>query len=388
MNTHTSISIRPASILRTIPALFVSMALLAGAACTHASDQSASNQAKSGAGGPNVKTPSAAQTNASSGTGKPLKIFNDPNQNAFSIAVPADWAVDGGSFPMSVSDVRFYVRAVSPDGAIELFVGDRNVGAFMTMNPALEMACRQGQRQFCLGGTYPFPDGTRVQIQQYMTGGQFAAAWGKLRVAQSCSGVQPLKSDELPQASQNISLANGTMQVSDRAGEAQFQCTHGGVPGEGYVFAATELGQQANGEAMWQVKALTGFIANKNQEAEAWHLLPIVAGSFRINQKWLAQHNQSAQAAADAVARVGVAESNSLNEAFQEKMSANQVSTDNWSRYLRGQALFNDPDLGQVNYENYPHMWKMPDGTRVGTDSADAPVVGAEEIPRANTSAY
>jgi hypothetical protein len=317
--------------------------------------------------------------------GVSLKIFKDPNQNAFSIAVPADWTVDGGSFPMSLTDVRYYVRAVSPDGAIELFVGDRNVGAFMPMNPMLETACRYGQRQFCLGGTYPLPDGTKVLIQQYMTGGQFAASWGRQRIAQSCSGVQPLKSDELPQASQNISLASGAMQVSIRAGEAQFQCTHGGVAGEGYVFAATELSNLSSGEAMWQVKVLAGFIANKDQEAEAWHLLSIVAGSFRVNQRWLAQHNAAAQAAADIVARAGIAVSKSINEVFQRQMAASSRITANWSRYLRGEAAFNDPDLGIVDYENYPHMWKLPNGTRVGTNTAERPEVGAVEIPRANT---
>jgi len=319
--------------------------------------------------------------------GKPMTVFRDPNQNAFSIAVPAGWAVDGGSFQMSVTDVRSYVRVVSPDGAIELFVGDKNVGAFMPMNPMLEAACRFGQSQFCLGGTYPLPDGTQVLIREYMTGGQFAASWGSTRVAQSCMEVQPAGTQELPQASQNISLASGSMQVAIRAGEAQFGCLRRGAAGDGYVFAATELGRLASGEAMWQVKVLTGFIANEDQEAEAWHLLPIVAGSFRVNPQWLAQHHAAGQAAADAVTRAGIATANSMNESFQREMAATDRGSANWSRYLRGQAAFNDPDLGIVNYENYPHMWKMPDGTRQGTDSAQPPVAGATEIPRAHTSA-
>jgi hypothetical protein len=57
-------------------------------------------------------------------------LFTDPAEHAFTIELPAGWAVDGGVRRVSDVYVPYWVRAVAPNGAIEIFFGDPDVPMF------------------------------------------------------------------------------------------------------------------------------------------------------------------------------------------------------------------------------------------------------------------
>src|SRR5580700_3002783 len=50
--------------------------------------------------------------------------FQDPFEHAFALDVPQGWTVQGGLFRLGYSDERPMVDLRSPDGAIEIRLGD------------------------------------------------------------------------------------------------------------------------------------------------------------------------------------------------------------------------------------------------------------------------
>src|SRR5579863_6969441 len=50
--------------------------------------------------------------------------FDDPNEHAFAIDVPAGWKVEGGLVRRGPVDLSMFLRALSPDGSILLILGD------------------------------------------------------------------------------------------------------------------------------------------------------------------------------------------------------------------------------------------------------------------------
>src|ERR1039458_9137469 len=99
-------------------------------------------------------------------------VFHDPAEHAFSIEVPAGWTVEGGAQRMSAVEIRPWARAVSPDGAIELFVGDKDAPILTHPNPMLEMG------GFHQGSVYSPGFGQSFTVAAYQSGQTFAAGWG------------------------------------------------------------------------------------------------------------------------------------------------------------------------------------------------------------------
>jgi len=54
----------------------------------------------------------------------PFTSWRDPHEDAFHLGVPVGWKVSGGTVRAGAIDVRGFVRAESPDGAIKVFLND------------------------------------------------------------------------------------------------------------------------------------------------------------------------------------------------------------------------------------------------------------------------
>jgi hypothetical protein len=250
-----------------------------------------------GAGKPMAQTASAApkqMTGAMAPARRALPAANvrwttyrDPSEGAFTIEVPAGWRVSGGSKRFSQVEVRLGVEATSPDSKITLFYGDTSIPIFSAPNRMLAMG---GLR---VGSTYDMGMGVRTLIEPYATGANFAAAWGRSRVARECSQVSLLGHRGRPDSSQGIDrvYASAGIQRSVQAGEASFHCNLGGADAGGYVFASTELVQSQMG-AIWDVNAVLGTVAPTPRAAEAYALLSHMAASFTIDRGWMSRERE------------------------------------------------------------------------------------------------
>lgn len=301
--------------------------------------------------------------------------YNDPSENAFSLEAPAGWTVTGGSRRMSAVEVRTGVTIKSPDGRIEIFYGDNDVPIFTTPNAMLEMG------GFHEGSVYSPGYGQNLVVARYTPGEGFASEWGQGRVSRGCSGVTAADARALPKTSQDIDMAyaNGGVRTSVRAGEARFTCNGG--QSVGYVFAATEL-VQAQGHAIWDVKALAGFTAPAGREQEASDLLAHIAASYQVNPEWVAQQQGLTANVSHIVADTQAAVSRSIHDSFASQQASHDRTARAVDQGIRGTETFNDPVEGPVELENKPHQWRMLDGSHQGTDSGQPPAPGATEIPR------
>ncbi len=321
--------------------------------------------------------------------------YADPAEHAFTIQVPQGWNISGGSRRMSTIEIRSGVDARSPDGAIDLFYGDLNIPIFTVPSPMLAMA---GLRP---GMIYNPGYGQQFVIMPYMNGENFAAQWGGKRVAGDCTGVSLVRAQGRPDASRSIDMAyaQGGVQTSILAGEANFSCTAGGGRADGYVFAATEL-VQTQTSSLWDVKGFAGFVAPAARAGDASALLSHMVASFSIDPNWAAQQaqvtaqtnrivEQTNQVVSNAIIQNGRTLSEMSDRIFQAGQARSNEQFNAVENYdekaVRGTSDYVNPETGTTygNLDNSKaHQYVNPSGQTFGTDSENSPGPGWTELQR------
>jgi hypothetical protein len=212
--------------------------------------------------------------------------YADPGApHAFTIEAPVGWQVAGGTQVISPVDTREGVVMRSPDGAIQLFLGDPALPVFAVPTP---MLASQGLRA---GSVFSPGPGLSLFVAPYVTGQQFAAQWGGFRVSRVCGQVALKSSRRLPQAAGAVDALYREIGLpgSVEAGDAGFTCTlPTGAAAAGYAFTATRT-SPATTMTFWNVAASAGFIAPTDRVAEARALLAHVIESYRVEPAWLAK---------------------------------------------------------------------------------------------------
>lgn len=351
--------------LRQILTAGACVALVATAACGRPSGQGGANAAAG------FVSPAAVVQQTRWST------FADPAEHAFTIDVPEGWTVTGGSRRMSAVEIRTGVTARSPDGAIEIFVGDLDIPFFALPNPMFESI---GLRE---GMTYSPGYGQNLVIARYLSGDAFAGDWGARRIAASCAQPSSLGVRALPQAStaMDATYARYGIQSSVQAGEAEYSCTYAGGPGAGYVFAATER-VETGGNGIWGIKALAGFAARADRKAEAAALLEHMVGSFRIDPDWAARQQGVNANVSHIVSETNDAVTASISERFANQQAGQDRAMDRATQGRRGTATFNDPVEGRRELDNAEHQWRLRNGAVVSTNSSTPPEPDATELQR------
>jgi len=306
-----------------------------------------------------------AQQPAPQATGvAPLAVrwvkFVDPVEHAFSIDVPAGWRVSGGIKRLSTVDIRSGVEAIAPDNTIDLFYGDPNIPIYTPPSPMLAAG---GLRQ---GMTYSPGYGNQFLIEPYLNGQAFSAQWGLSRVAKDCTNVRATGTRARPDANQAIDMAyaQGGVRTSILAGEASFSCSLRGMPGTGYVFAATELVQNQV-SSLWDVKALSGFVSAASRGSTAYMLLGHMVASFAVNPQWQIAQNQTAAQTSRIVAQQNAFISNAIIQNGRTLQSTtdiivnggaarSQATTNAIENYdqkaVRNTGTFTNPETGTTVY--------------------------------------
>src|SRR3569833_4741944 len=100
--------------------------------------------------------------------------FTDPSDHAFTVEVPAGWQVQGSLRRFSTQDVRSEVVARSPDGSMEVFLGDQSVPFFAMPTQMTQWAGLREGSIFLLGY------GNNAVIARYVPGEAFAQSWGAI----------------------------------------------------------------------------------------------------------------------------------------------------------------------------------------------------------------
>ena len=317
--------------------------------------------------------------------------WQDPRENAFRLGVPAGWRISGGTARGASVDVRFVVRAESPDGTIRVFLDDPELPPRQVPNQmTAQMGLREGQ---VMRGAWGGP----VLLSRYLTGEQFARQYIAGRL---CPQAQVTASSPLIAASRELNAqirviaARASMAAEANIGEAYFRCGSA----VGYTFANTFWVTPAGSGAapIWGVDQLASVLVtdpaqamfgayvlhskletaavNPQWEARQARLRQDVTGSVNQMQRAMAQSiAQHAQRQASTASAGGFNHPNNtrLPTNLRDKWAREDVSRQKYSDATLGSRWMHTPTGENVRVDNSSQHWWMDHSKNVVAGPAD-----------------
>jgi hypothetical protein len=300
--------------------------------------------------------------------------WNDPRENAFSLEVPADWRMEGGTLRRASVDVVFPWSLTSPDGAVRVTGGDGELPTFTVPNQMLAMA---GFRE---GSWYSPGYGVRMQVRRYMPGLAFVRSYAASKASPGCSDLRVVEErDRTPELAainaQYAQFRSMGMNVQATAGEVSFTCQRQGRPVAGYYFATTLL-TQMQGNALWVVDQLYGYMASSGAEPQAEATLSQALESFQFNPQWVAMQQGVTSAVSKIVAQTQTEISRMSKESFEYRQKVTSEAARKFSNATLGLVDVRDPATGrEFKVDNAAdYHWIDVNGRITGTQTDARPM--------------
>ncbi|HYF92361.1 MAG TPA: hypothetical protein VD969_08930 [Symbiobacteriaceae bacterium] len=300
-------------------------------------------------------------------TDAPLHTFerwHDPNEQAFTMELPAGWRVQGGTLRPGIALVQAEVAVTSPDDQIRLWFGD-HFQMFVEPNPMLMFG------GIVQGGAYMDPSGYCWMVQPYAPGASFLYYHF---LPARLGAFELISWQDLPQLAATC-RSIGINRFD--AGEVRYRFDRNGQAFEGNAIAITELIDPGGGSRMWHLWRLylNEGPPERRQAAEA--AMVHASTTFAINPGWAQMQSQLTAAQSRIIADMGTAISNTIRETYEYK----QRVDDEISRRRENAILFTsdviDPVTGRhlkvESSSNY--YWINHKGEIVGTQTATVPGV-------------
>ncbi len=297
--------------------------------------------------------------------------FNDPNENAFSVALPQSWHSAGGLHRVSPIDTRSYIQLSSPDQEIHIFMGDKNLPYFAVPNQTLSWS------GFHEGSWYSPGYGSRLLVRRYQPGVMFAEDHSAQLVAAN-SGFQITASNNRPDMVQRIggiqqSYGMGLNQRMD-AGDVFYKFQNTEETYLGYTFALTSQ-ISGYGTAQWHVDYLYGYQAPSTRVDEAEMVLTRLINSVKINSQWVRMQQNIAGNVSSIVSETNQYISEVIHQTFENTQRTQDEVFRKYSNNLRGVEDVRDPATNQSykvqSGKNY--YWVDNLGNITGTNLYDNP---------------
>ena len=306
--------------------------------------------------------------------------WNDPNESAFSLEVPAEWSVEGGLFRFASVDTRPAVAVTSPDGALRVTAGDSRLPTFAVPNQTLAFA------GFTEGRWYSPGYGVQMLVRRFLPGTAFAADYVQGQAGQSCSALAIDRQRDRADAVEAINRVNAQygnygVSIQMTAGEVAFGCSAEGGAMRGYYYATTQL-TQASGMGLWTVPYLYGYLAPSAREGEAQQVLSHMIVSTVINPQWVAMQQGLTANTSAIVADTNRAITEIISKSFENTQAVLDELGRRRSNANRGVVDVTDPVSGQdfqvESGSNY--YWIDQRGNIVGTDVYNRPTIDFREM--------
>jgi hypothetical protein len=202
--------------------------------------------------------------------------FQDPLEKAFTLEAPQGWTVKGGLFRLGYSDERPMVDLASPDGAIEIRVGDVAIPTYTLPSP-----------QHPEGSIYDLGAQAQMVVARYRTGPVFAVLYSHARFGSQCRNPQTDSADPGFTVPDYLPVGSGP----SSGGQIAYRCDT--AAGTRVAFAYTKTAQAGQ---LWQVPTILSFVASPEQASAARDVALHCVQSFHLNPAWL-QYQQQMDAA-------------------------------------------------------------------------------------------
>jgi len=201
--------------------------------------------------------------------------FQDPFEQAFSVEVPRGWKVRGGLFRMGFSDERPMVDLLSPDGRINVRLGDLSI-------PTYTMPNAYHQRE---GEPYDLGAQAQLVVARYRTGPEFAVMYSHARFYQDCRNAAGDAGD-LGFTIPDYIPTEGPAPAGT-AGAIAYHCGAGAMERIAFAYAKTF---QSGG--IWSVMTLGSFISSPDKASIARAVLLHCAQTFKLTPAWIEKQKQ------------------------------------------------------------------------------------------------
>ncbi|MBZ0188808.1 MAG: PDZ domain-containing protein [Candidatus Obscuribacterales bacterium] len=324
--------------------------------------------------------------------------FTDPKLGSFSLQVPVGWNVTGGmERPMSV-DLRPWVKAVSPDEKIMVFIGDASIESRYLPSRILSWT------GFGPGSNYSPGSGLQTKVLYYQKADKFIDEYAKKRLASKCDSFELVNVEHHPDLARSINGTAGV--VAADAASAKYNFTTKGNQCVAYFLASTKKGKE-----MWWVSLNSGVAADQAYEEQALNIFMTMLKSWQFNPQWSeAQGKENVRFGQAAIANdiairaqltrsfnARMAAMDQRHSAYMSKMRASDAahasymnrmhssdrSHSDFINYIRDEDTLVNPSTGtqyQVEYGPKYHWVNSTGTTTLGTDSAWSPGVDWTEL--------
>jgi len=202
--------------------------------------------------------------------------FQDPIEKAFTIDVPTGWTAKGGLFRLGYSDYRPMVDLQSPDGKVNIRLGDISIPTYSVPN----------QFHAQEGSVVDLGAQAQMTVAQYRPGEEYAALYARVRFHDTCPVLAPQK---LAGIASMPDTPEEALVKHSSAGEAAYSCGGARIA---YVYAKTALYG-----TFWQVHTLASLVAPQDQVRAAHAIVERGVKSFKFTPAWIEYQNKLDQEA-------------------------------------------------------------------------------------------
>lgn len=302
--------------------------------------------------------------------------FQDPFEQAFTVEIPQGWTARGGLFRMGYSDERPMVDVTSPDGRINVRLGDVAIPAYAVPN----------QYHNQEGSIDDLGLQAQLVFAHYRTGPEFAVSYSHVRFYEICreaSGDASNADFSVPDYIQSDQPV-----TNPSTGAIAYRCGTG--PKERIAFAFARTVTLGN---IWTVPTIASFLSPPDKVALARAVLLHCAQTFKLTPAWIekqkqmdtyalqyqrARQQQRMQALAQQVQQFQ-AQMQAMRDqvsAFERHQAAQSAQVEGFTQALRGVTPTIDPYTGEAKEvwtgtkSNY---WENGVGQVVNSTNAPAP---------------
>lgn len=310
----------------------------------------------------------------------------DPRENAFVVEVPAGWGVQGGLFRRAPTDAVASVVVDSPDGQVEVQMGDPNIPWF---SEPTQMGMSMG---FVEGRWYEPMPGSRMLIKRYLPAAYFLNEYVRTKAGSACQQLQMEQPRNRPDAVQSINaltaqaFGGGATMTQCTGGDVGFSCQRNGQPYRGYFFAITRLTRNMGVEGgTWDLYMLIGYMAAAARAEEGSEVASRVIGKMQYNPQWVAMQRGVTANASQIIAQTNAEISNMINAGYERRSAAEDNIARLRTNAIQGRLDVVDSNTGESLKvaTGSDYYWMDYRGNIVGTGTASAPGVEFHELLQA-----
>lgn len=296
--------------------------------------------------------------------------FVDPNENSFSLEVPAGWKTEGGLTRASAIDVRPWVRTIAPDASVCAFIGDGSICPATVPTATLyATGFRPGSKY--MGGL----------VLNYIPARKFLDKYLAMKLKSQMPDMQIVREAYHPDIALSVNGPLGVGNSRSDCASIKVVGTAHGIPVVGYYICCTKLSVMA-GTGMWWVTYLAGEVSTAQAENAGLAVLTHMVQTSQVDPNWRGnqqnttwQVSQNYRASANAISKMITdrywsqqAANDSFNQAYWNRQASQDHAANNFSDYMRGQQTVADPTTGtQYQVQQANEHWINPMGEIMGT---------------------